>query len=108
MMNLMKDREQAFESAYQQKQEQERKKTYRRNRLFAKWVSDELNLKGEQAEELEKIIFLSDLEEPGDDDILRTTIAQMKAHGVEVDKATLERRLEHFMTRAGKQDDSPP
>ena len=43
----------------------------RRNRLLGQWVAERLGLTGEKAEDYARSVVRSDLEEPGDEDVVR-------------------------------------
>lgn len=102
-MSILHDREKASETQFQKDQEREQSLIYGRNRLFAQWVVEQMQLSGDAAEKMMQSIFLSDLQEPGDDDILTAAQQAMGSGGNIVDKETLTLRLELCLNEARKQ-----
>jgi len=71
-MDKFKDRERAFEAEQSQKEQSEFDKRNSRNKVFAEFILDHVGQQDNQ--ELLKEIILSDLEEPGDEDIIRKSL----------------------------------
>ena len=68
-MDKFKDRQKAFEAEQSQKEQTEFEKRNSRNKIFAQYILDDIG-QSDNSELLREII-LSDLEEPGDEDIIR-------------------------------------
>lgn len=70
-MTTFDDREASFENEYVHNQEIKFKVDARRNKLLGLWAAEFLGLSGSDAEEYAKTVVISDLEEPGDEDVFR-------------------------------------
>ncbi len=103
-MTTFDNREQAFEGKFAHDEELDFKLRARRNRLFGEWVASELlGLSGDSIKEYAGSVVTSDLEEEGDDDVLRKVHADLEAKGVDFSDHRLEKRLEEFMSKAREQ-----
>ena len=71
-MDKFKDREKAFEAEQSQKDQSEFDKRNSRNKVFAEFILE--NISQQENQELLREIILSDLEEPGDEDIIRKAL----------------------------------
>jgi hypothetical protein len=83
-MSTFDDRERAEEARYALDQETQFKINARRNKLLGLWAADLLGLKGADADAYAKSVVIADLEEAGDDDVVR------KVRG-DLEKANLTR-----------------
>ncbi len=83
-MSTFDDRERAEEARYALDQETQFKINARRNKLLGLWAADLLGLKGTDADAYAKSVVIADLEEAGDDDVVR------KVRG-DLEKANLTR-----------------
>ena len=71
-MDKFKDREKAFEAEQSQKDQSEFDKRNSRNKIFAEFILE--NIGQQENQDLLREIVLSDLEEPGDEDIIRKAL----------------------------------
>ncbi len=71
-MDKFKDREKAFEAEQSQKDQSEFDKRNSRNKVFAEFILE--NIGQQENQDLLREIVLSDLEEPGDEDIIRKAL----------------------------------
>ena len=71
-MDKFKDREKAFEAEQSQKDQSEFDKRNLRNKVFAEFILE--NIGQQENQDLLREIVLSDLEEPGDEDIIRKAL----------------------------------
>ena len=71
-MDKFKDREKAFEAEQRHKEQTEFDKRNSTNKIFAEYILDHIGQQDNK--ELLKEIVLSDLEEPGDEDIIRKSL----------------------------------
>jgi len=71
-MDKFKDREKAFEAEQSQKDQSEFDKRNSRNKVFAEFILE--NIGQQENQDLLREIILSDLEEPGDEDIIRKAL----------------------------------
>jgi len=92
-MTDFKDRERAEEAKYAHDEQTEFKIMARRNKLLGLWAADLMGLAGDDADAYAKTVVLSDLEEPGDDDVFRKVRGDFDAKGVD---RTDQRIREHM------------
>lgn len=78
------DRERAEEAKYALDQQTEFKIMARRNKLLGLWAAELMGKHGEEAAAYAKSVVISDLEEPGEEDVFR------KVRG-DLDEARVER-----------------
>jgi hypothetical protein len=99
-MGTFDDRKRGFEEKFRHEQELSFKITARRNRLFGNWAADRLSLSGGEAEEYVRSVILSDLQQPGDSDIIAKVEQDLVAKGVAVTPANLRAKLDEFAKEA--------
>ena len=90
-MDKFKDRERAFEAEQSQKEQSEFDKRNSRNKVFAEFILDHIGQQGNQ--DLLKEIVLSDLEEPGDEDIIRKSLDVISQHNGSLPREDLLKKL---------------
>src|SRR4051812_34603150 len=81
-MTTFDDREQGFEKKFALDKEQEFAAAVRRNRALAKWAAGLMGLEGKHIDDYAKAVVKSDLELPGDEDVLRKVFEDLKGSGV--------------------------
>lgn len=72
----------------------------RRNKLLGHWVAAKLGKSGDDAEDYARSVVRADLQEAGDDDVLRKVRADLDAGGQPVDDAQLRATMSELMARA--------
>ena len=82
-MSSFDDRERAEEAKYALDQETQFKVMARRNKLLGLWAADLLGKTGPEAEAYAKEVVLADLEEAGDDAVVRKVRGDFEAAGVD-------------------------
>lgn len=102
-MTTFDDRERGQEAKYSMDQQALFRATMRRNKLLGMWAADLLGLSGAEAETYAKSVVMSDLEEPGDDDVIRKVVGDFDAKGVAKTKADIASQLEALMPVAVEQ-----
>lgn len=81
-MSSFDDRERAEEARYALDQETQFKITNRRNKLLGLWAADLLGLSGAPADDYAKSVVIADLEEAGDDDVVRKVRGDLEKAGL--------------------------
>lgn len=81
-MSTFDDRERAEEARYALDQETQFKINARRNKLLGLWSAELLGLKGADAEAYAKTVVIADLEEAGDDDVVRKVRGDLEKAGI--------------------------
>ena len=80
-MPTLDDSEQAFEAKFAHDEELKFKVLARRDKLVGLWAAAKLGKAGADAEDYARLVILSDLEEAGDDDIVRKLVADLAGTG---------------------------
>ena len=93
MADAFNDREKSFEAKYKQDQELEFKISARRNKLLGEWLAGELGIKGDAVEAYAKDVVIADLEEPGDEDVVRKVMADIAEKNLDITEATIRGKL---------------
>jgi hypothetical protein len=99
-MTTFDDREQGFERKFALDQEQEFKAQARRNRALGQWAAGLMGLEGKHLEEYTKAVVKSDLELPGEDDVLRKVFEDLKGAGVEVTEGNVRMKMAELLAQA--------
>jgi hypothetical protein len=82
-MTTFDNRENAFENKFAHDAELAFKVVARRNKLLGLWAAERLGFSGEAAETYAKTVVAADLEEPGDEDVIRKLVADLAASGID-------------------------
>jgi hypothetical protein len=99
-MTTFDDREQGFEKRFALDQDQEFKATARRNRALGEWAAGLMGLTAKHAAEYAKVIVKSDIEQPGDDDVLRKVFEDLKGAGVQVTEGEVRMKMAELLAQA--------
>jgi hypothetical protein len=99
-MNELTKRGEAFESKFAHEEAMRFKAIARRNRLMGLWAAQRLGKSDAEAEAYANAVVIADLEEPGDEDLIRKVVSDLQAAGVPSDGAQIRRVLEGFMIPA--------
>ncbi|MEM7766954.1 MAG: DUF1476 domain-containing protein [Pseudomonadota bacterium] len=81
-MSQFDDRKKGEEAKYAMDQATDFKVMARRNKLLGLWAAELLGHTGAEAEAYAKTVVLSDLEEPGDDDVFRKIRGDFDTHAI--------------------------
>ena len=90
-MDKFKDRQKSFEAEQSQKEQTEFEKRNSRNKIFAQYILDDIG-QSDNSELLREII-LSDLEEPGDEDIIRKALDVLAQNNGSLTREDLVKKL---------------
>ena len=99
-MTQFNDRKDAFESKFAHDAELRFKAMARRNKLFGLWAASQLGQSGAEAETYAKSVVRADLEEAGDEDVLRKVRKDLQASGKNVSDVELRRIMTELLARA--------
>ena len=91
-MNTFNDRKKGFEAKYQHDQEAQFKIRAIRNKLVGEWAAS--LIKPEDEEIYVKEVRLSDLEKPGDDDIIDKLLSDFESKNLEIKKEEIIKKIE--------------
>ena len=103
MSDSFSDREKSFEAKYKQDQELDFKVAARRNKLLGLWLAGEFGLAGDAADSYAKDVVIADLEEPGDEDVIRKVMADIAEKGVSISEDDVRGKLASFEGTAREQ-----
>jgi hypothetical protein len=87
------DREKGFERKFAHDEELKFKATARRNRLLGLWAAEQLGIAGDDAQAYAREVIKADLEEPGEEDVVRKIRRDFDAKGV----AQSDHQIRHKM-----------
>ena len=99
-MTTFDDRERGFEKKFALDQEQEFKAAARRNRALGKWAAGLMGLEGKHVDDYAQAVVKSDLELPGDEDVLRKVFEDLKGSGVSVTEGDVRMKMAELMAQA--------
>lgn len=102
-MSSMKDREEGFERKFAFDEELRFKATARRNRMLGLWAAEKLGKSGADADAYAREVVVADLEEAGDDDVVRKLRKDFDAAGVAQSDHQIRRTMEELMAQAIEQ-----
>jgi hypothetical protein len=100
-MTTFDDREQGFERKFALDAEQEFKATARRNRLLGEWAAGLMGLAN--ADDYARAVVKSDLELPGDEDVLRKVFEDLKGAGLSVSEGEVRQKMDELLAQAREQ-----
>lgn len=99
----LEDRGNAFENKYKHDEEVKFKVEARLAKLFGLWVAGHLGLESEQAKEYAKAMVNTQLEEAGNDDIIRKADSDLKAAGKSISLTALQAEVDQLEAKAREQ-----
>lgn len=97
------DRKNAFENKYKHDEELKFKVDARLAKLFGLWVAGELGLGEEQAQAYAKQMVMTQMDSPGNDDIINKALSDLKASSKDIARHTLETQVSHLEAKAKEQ-----
>ena len=97
-MSNFDDREKGFERKFALDQESEFKATARRNRLLGEWAAKLMGL--ENVEDYARAVVKSDFEQPGDDDVLRKVLGDLKGAGLTTSEGEVRSKMDELLAIA--------
>ena len=102
-MSQFEDRKRGEEAKFAHDQAADFKLMARRNKLLGLWAADLMGLSGSDAEAYAKTVVLSDLEEPGDDDVLRKVRGDFDIKGVDRSDQRIREQMDALIPVAREQ-----
>lgn len=97
------ERQRAWEQKIKHDSEFRFKVEMRRNKLLGRWAAEQLGLEGDAIKAYIAEVVQSDLEEAGDDDVVRKVLSDFEAKGVAQDEAAIRAQIEANNTLAAEQ-----
>lgn len=102
-MTTFDDRERGFEKRFALDQEQEFKASARRNRALGEWAAGLMGLTDKHIAEYAQAVVKSDLEQPGEDDVLRKVFEDLKGSGVQITEGEVRMKMAELLAQAREQ-----
>ncbi|CUH87362.1 hypothetical protein PH5382_01289 [Phaeobacter sp. CECT 5382] len=99
-MTTFDDREQAFEAKFAHDEEMRFRVQARRNKLLGLWAADLLGHSDAAAEAYASTIVTTDLQEPGEEDVLRKVSADLAG---KVDESDVRKKMAELLSQAMEQ-----
>ena len=96
MADAFSDREKGFEAKYKLDEENMFKVEARRNKLLGQWLAFEFGLTGDAVDAYAKEVVISDLDEPGVEDVMRKVMADIEKKGSSVTEDQVRAKLSEF------------
>ena len=93
MSDKFHDREQGFEAHQKLEDEQQFKAEAHRNKMLGLWAAEKMGLGPAETEAFAKAVVISDLEEPGIEDVIRKVMGGFKENNCNVSEADVRAEL---------------
>ena len=100
-MNNFDERKKAFEAKFIQDEELNFKLRARRNKLLGEWAAEQINKSGD--ENYIKAVRQSDLEKPGDDDIIDKIFNDFQELNLNITREDIIKKLQESETEVKSQ-----
>lgn len=97
------DRQNAFENKYKHDQDLKFRVEARLAKLFGQWVATELGLEPDKVAEYAKEMVATQLDAPGNDDIINKGFSDLKAAGKELSRTSIEAKVAQLEAQAKEQ-----
>jgi len=103
MADSFNQREQGFEAKFKMDKEMDFKMNARRDKLLGLWVAEKLGLPESEYDAYAKEVVISDLDEPGPEDVIRKVMKDIGDKGANVTEAEVRSKLEEMAAVAQQQ-----
>jgi hypothetical protein len=97
-MTSFNEREQGFEGKFARDQEQEFRAAARRNRMLGEWAARLMGL--ENVADYAKAVVKSEIDQPGDEDVLRKVSQDLSGSGLSVPVSEVRSKMDEFLAIA--------
>lgn len=99
-MTTYDNREKAFENKFARDADLKFKAESRRNKALAEWAAGKLGISGDAVADYVKAVRKADLEEKGDDDVIRKVKKDFADKGVTVSDDEIKDKMMEFLAKA--------
>ena len=96
MANAFSDREKGFEAKYELDEENRFKVDARRNKLLGEWLAFQFGFTSDAVAEYAKEVVISDLDEPGQEDVVHKVLADIEKKGSDISEADVRAKMSEF------------
>jgi hypothetical protein len=102
-MTTFDERELGFEAKFAHDQDAEFKALARRNRLLGVWAGELMGLQGSHLEDYGRAVVKSEVDQPGEEDVLRKVFEDLKGSGCAVTEGDVRLKMAELMALAREQ-----
>ncbi|HUO21150.1 MAG TPA: DUF1476 domain-containing protein [Caulobacteraceae bacterium] len=102
-MTTFDDRELGFESKFAHDQDMDFKAQARRNRQLGLWAAGLMGLEGDHRDDYASAVVKSEVDLPGDEDVLRKVAKDLSASGLKVTEGEVRSKMDEFLAIAREQ-----
>lgn len=99
-MTTFDDRQKGYEKKFAHDAELKFKAESRRNKMLAEWAGAKLGLSGAALDDYIKAVRRADLQEKGDEDVLRKVKADLDAKGLAIPEIEIREAMDEFLSKA--------
>ncbi len=99
-MSQFDERQKGFEKKFSHDQDLKFKAESRRNKAMAEWAGAKMGMTGAVLEDYIKAVRKADLEEKGDDDVVRKIAKDLADKGVQVAETDIRKQMGEFLAKA--------
>ncbi len=103
MEDTFRKRGKGYEAKYKLEEEMRFKAEARRNKLLALWIAERLGMTSAETDTYIRDVVVSDLEEPGVDDVVRKVVKDCEERNVPIAEPELRAEIERLYAVALKQ-----
>ena len=103
MADKFRDRQKGEELRYEIEQELQFKAESRRNRLLGEWLARKFGMSSDETAAYVKEVVVSDLEEPGIDDVVRKVMKDIEDRGAGISEDEVRAEMERLFSVALEQ-----
>jgi len=103
MSSTFEKRERAQEAKFAHDQEMDFRVSARRDKLLGLWAAELMDMKGGDAEAYARQIVLTDVDQPGDDEVFQRVKSDLETAKVEVSDHDLRRKMDSLLRLAREQ-----
>ena len=103
MAEVFNERKKGFEAKFKMDEEMEFKVSARRNKLFGLWLAEKLGFPESEHDAYATEVVLSDLEEPGIEDIIRKVMNDVENRGANLNESEVRLKLEEIFGIAAEE-----
>ncbi len=93
----------SHETKFKLDAETEFKVAARRNKMLGLWLAEKLGITSSAVADYAKEVVLADLEEPGDEDVVRKVMKDIEERGADVTEETVREKLTEFYEAAAEE-----
>ena len=101
-MTTFDEREKGFEKQFAHDQDLKFKAESRRNKMIGEWAAARMGLTGAAVEDYVKAVRRADLEEKGDDDVIRKISKDFTDKNVAFSEAEIRNQMATFLVKAAE------